>query len=394
MTIELYDLALREDRGEWVVGRVDTGVFVAVPVEGAEVIRLLRSGRSVADVSRELPDCDVADFVDGISDLGFVRARDGGPVDAEPPPRSTLTRLREEHVRWLRRPAVTGTACTATLAAVAWVLTHPADRPRVADLVATGSSGVAVLALAAATWMLLAVHELGHLAAARAYGAPGRIRLGTRLQFLVVQTDVSSTAALPLRARLFVYAAGTVAESAFFPLIVVIVAVARPAGLAGHLLGALVWTMLGGLAWELLVFMRTDVYYVLRDLTGCRDLSGDGWAYVRWLARRRRGDAPLDRLPRHERRAVRLFAVILVVGSAACLALGALVSVPATVRAALAVLHRLIHPASVAGFLDAALAGALGLAGLALWAFAWTRQHPDVVRRLRRRTRPREEVLT
>ncbi len=44
---------------------------------------------------------------------------------------------------------------------------------------------------AAIGWVLIALHELGHLATARAAGAPARISLGTRLQFLVAQTDVS-----------------------------------------------------------------------------------------------------------------------------------------------------------------------------------------------------------
>lgn len=91
------------------------------------------------------------------------------------------------------------------------------------------------------------------------------------------------------------------------------------------------------LPFQLLVFMRTDLYFVLQDLTGCRDLFGDGVAYTRYRARRllprrgRRTDEPDPSLglPAHERRAVRGYSVVLVVGTALCLAFFAAVTLPA-----------------------------------------------------------------
>lgn len=91
------------------------------------------------------------------------------------------------------------------------------------------------------------------------------------------------------------------------------------------------------LPFQLLVFMRTDLYFVLQDLTGCRDLFGDGVAYTRYRARRllprrgRRTDEPDPSLalPAHERWAVRGYSVVLVVGTALCLAFFAAVTLPA-----------------------------------------------------------------
>lgn len=76
--------------------------------------------------------------------------------------------------------------------------------------------------------------------------------------------------------------------------------------------------------------------YAIQDLTGCRDPYGDGLAYARYLFRRvvrspapggitGAGDASTW-LPSHERRAVRLYGVVLVAGTAACLTFTAAVT--------------------------------------------------------------------
>lgn len=97
------------------------------------------------------------------------------------------------------------------------------------------------------------------------------------------------------------------------------------------------------LPFQCMVFTRTDLYFVLQDLTGCRNLYGDGLAYARYLFRRavrsrRTGGTPgvgagdpSTRLPPHERRAVRLYSVVLVVGTVACLTFMAAVTLPADV---------------------------------------------------------------
>ena len=90
-----------------------------------------------------------------------------------------------------------------------------------------------------------------------------------------------------------------------------------------------------GLTLQLLIFMRTDVYFIVQDLTGSRNLYGDSAAYTRHLARRAvsvfRGGAaasPLADLADRERRIVKGYTVLLVAGTAICLSYAAIVLVP------------------------------------------------------------------
>ncbi|MFC1420636.1 DUF6879 family protein [Streptacidiphilus cavernicola] len=204
-------------------------------------------------------------------------------------------------------------------------------------------------------WELLLLHECAHLAVARAVGVPGRIRFGTRLQFLVLQTDISGIEFAPRRQRLTAYLAGMGFNLATAAVAVLLLA-AGPVGdhsLTRRLLSILVLWSLLPLTFELMVFLRTDVYFVLQDLTRCRDLYGDGRAYARYLAGaalrtvrrvgrsaagqalppRPQGDAvavpdPSLGLPAGERRAVRLYSAVLVLGCGVCLGVMAAFTLP------------------------------------------------------------------
>ena len=85
---------------------------------------------------------------------------------------------------------------------------------------------------------------------------------------------------------------------------------------------------------QLMVFMRTDLYFVLQDLSGCANLYADGSAYLRRRGRlllRRcgarpgrstvsgRSTGPAAHYPTAQRRAIRVYSAVLLAGTAVCL---------------------------------------------------------------------------
>ncbi|MBC9716713.1 hypothetical protein H9Y04_29685 [Streptomyces sp. TRM66268-LWL] len=386
-TVRLHPLACRSDRDEWIVGRMATGQFVALPEVGKRVIDLLQEGLSVPDVGVRLrqetgEDLDVREFVTALMDLEFVAEADGLPVPAAPPEPPPLSRVRPRHVRWTLHPALPVTAAVLVAAALV-LLGHRRDLSLDFRTLLWSSHGSLVIALhASAGWALLLLHETAHLLTARATGVPGHIGLGTRLQFLVLQTDISGIELAPRRHRLTAYLAGIAVNLTAFALAVLGAAAVQPGTLPHRVLLALALTALLPLPFQLMVFMRTDLYFVLQDLTGCRDLYGDGVAYAAYLGRRllRRpprpgspdGD-PSALLPRHERRAVRIYTVVLVVGTAACLAFLAAITLPADLTLLSGAASGLVSGHSAAATLDAA-AVLVFLGGLhILWAVTWLR---------------------
>ncbi|WP_393083067.1 hypothetical protein [Streptomyces sp. LN704] len=109
--VRLHRLDSRPDGDEWIVGRLATGRFVALPEVGKQALDLLGQGLGAAEVGRRLrettgDDIDVPDFVEALVDLGFVAEVDGRPTGSPPPPKPTFARIRPRHVRWVLSPVV------------------------------------------------------------------------------------------------------------------------------------------------------------------------------------------------------------------------------------------------------------------------------------------------
>ncbi|MFQ3563144.1 hypothetical protein QZN11_40940 [Streptomyces gramineus] len=337
----LHDLGIRRDRDEWIVGRMATRTFVALPAAGARAVELLGRGVSVAGTADLLraetgEELDVEDFVRDLAALGFVARIGDRPVPDAVPARASLPWLRPGAVRFALHPALAVLAVLLPLAAAGILVRRPDLVPCYRDLLWSPHGSLVLVTGALVGWALLFAHELAHLVTARAAGVPGRMRLGTRLQFLVMQTDISGIELAPRRHRLTAYLAGIALNLSVASALVPVLALTDAATTLHRVLAAVLLLALLPLPFQCMVFTRTDLYFVLQDVTGCRNLYGDGLAHARHRLRRllrvRRSAGTADPsagLPPHERRAVRLYSLVLVAGTAACLAFMAAVTLPA-----------------------------------------------------------------
>jgi putative peptide zinc metalloprotease protein len=390
--VRLRRLRERRDGDDWVIGRIETGDFISVPEVAHRVLELLRQGHAISDVTAMLraetgTTFAVMEFVTALDELGFVAAVDDLDRAASACLRPTLPWLRPGHVRWLLHPLAPSLAAGFAVAAAVMMALHPSLLPSYRMLVWSRHVGLVLAVNAAIAWTIIGIHELAHLAAARAAGVPARITLSTRLQFLAAQTDVSGVWAAPRRTRMTVYLAGMGIDICSAGACLLILGLAQPHGLARDLLAVAAAQTLLALPLQLMVFMRTDVYFVLQDLSGCANLYADGSAYLRYLAgcaarhaRRADGSAldPSRAYPPRQRRAIRAYSVILIVGTTACLAVEFAVSLPTLVvlitRAA----------SEIGGALPATIDGTSALAVLlawqCLWASRWWRRHQHQAR--------------
>lgn len=386
--VVFHPLSMRREGDSWVIGRIDTGDFVVVPPVAQRAITLLSDGRTIEEVATSLrqeagSDIAVSDFVVSLDGLGFLTAIDGQARDGPDPVRPSLPWLRPQHLRWLLHPALPWLVLGTIVAAVAMVTAQPEVLPRYHDLVWSRHSGLVLAGNAALVWALVWLHELGHLTTARAAGAPARLSLSTRLQFLAAQTDVSGVWAAARRTRLTVYLAGIAVNLVIAALCVLVAGFAHPHGLAHHLIAVVVLECVLGLPVELLIFMRTDVYFLVQDLAGCANLYADGSARVRYLAlriwniARRSGSLPCDpaqALPPRERRAVHAYSWLLLCGTAGCIATAVMFAVPAAIAL---IVHAIgeVASSSLVAKTDG-VAAIIACCGFQiLWLRTWWRHH-------------------
>jgi putative peptide zinc metalloprotease protein len=258
-------------------------------------------------------------------------------------------------------------------------------------LVWSRHTGLVLAVNAAIAWTLILAHEFAHLAAARATGAPARITLSTRLQFLTAQTDVSGVWGAPRRIRMTVYLAGMALNVCLAAACLLALVVAGPQGLARQLLCVVVAETALALAAQFMVFMRTDLYFVLQDLTRCANLYADGSAYLRYLARRVTGHGasqnpdPSQEYPPPRRRAVRVYSALLLVGTAVCFGVEVAVSLPALIT----LIARAVAEfgSTALGMLDGTVLLAVLASWQVLWCNRWWTRHQGQARSLTRKLR-------
>ena len=325
--ISLHDLVSRYDGEEWIVGRPDTGEFVGLPPEAITFLGVLHAGGTVADAKRRTDlahseDIDALDFISDLVGLGFVAAVDGECLAEEDPRPPSLPWLQPRHVSWLFRAPVMVAVAVFIVAGVT-VSVVSGSFPGYSAFFALPEPGLSFVLATAITMAVVALHEFCHLAAARAAGVHGWISLSTRLCFLVAQTSVPGLWVASRAVRLRVFLAGMIFDLTVFSACSVGMACSPRAGAAHHVLALTCLITLLGVIDQFMFFMRTDVYLVVQELTGCKNLFGDATDYLRYLAARRvRRSAsvrpsPLAELPARERRPVRFYAAVMVVGCAA-----------------------------------------------------------------------------
>src|SRR5699024_281752 len=153
-------------------------------------------------------------------------------------PGSHLPQLRPEDVQWLVRWPVLAVWIAVVVAALVtwWRQPHLLMAP--SDFFWTPYVGLAVFVNTVMFSAAASIHELMHLATARAYGAQSRIRFSTRLHHLVLQTDVTAMWALPRSARYRVFLAGMAWDSFLGASCTLLIAYAGLPPLANSLLAA------------------------------------------------------------------------------------------------------------------------------------------------------------
>ncbi|GAA3650306.1 hypothetical protein GCM10022224_011390 [Nonomuraea antimicrobica] len=302
MTVRLRPLSVvPEGDDEVLVGDPATGTFVAIPAVGGVVINALQDGATVEETARRAAEfagepVDVPAFVDALRELGFVEDPSDGTAQATaeataPEPageRAPVATAPIQGRRWLRgvradlaRPLFGRIAWTVyALAAgfnVVALLFVPGLRPDPAHDVFFADVGLSTILLYPMFLAVAALHECWHWLAARALGIPARFGVDRRMVFVVFETDLSQLWSVPRRRRYGPLLAGLAVDSLLLALSLALQWVTDLA-----LLPALAYVLVFQIAWQCMIFLRTDLYAVLVTWLRCKNL----WR-VQALLRRR-----------------------------------------------------------------------------------------------------------
>jgi putative peptide zinc metalloprotease protein len=295
---QLAALTVVADGDSFIVGSPRTAEYVEVPELGARIIEWLQQGLDVPECERRAAELagepvDVVDFLTVLADEGlfgeaYPQEPDDGSVAAGDPAGQLAGTVRERLGRLLFHPAAwTGYAIVA-LAGPVLLVTMPALRPSYRDGFPFSAQLLNILAVSLLGMAAVAVHEGAHVLATAAHGLRSSLSVSRRLYFLTFQADLTRLWSVPRRARYGPLLAGMTWDA-----VILAVALILEATLADQLgpvtvrlLRALVLLQFTALIAQALVFMRTDVYALLVNATGCTTLWATKGALLRRYLRR------------------------------------------------------------------------------------------------------------
>lgn len=293
--IEVRADVRRAEGGETIIGRRDTGVFLVIPTEAELILDELAARKTVSEAQAsfekrygESPDME--EFLGHLERKGIVSlasdSAEDTPAAAPPSVRFHFASFPEALARKLFDKTSIGVCLVIIAAALCALAVDPGLLPNWQALYFRRNMAVMTVVITALYYSAVCLHEMAHLVAARAVGVASRFGISHRLWFLVAQTDMSGLWAVPREKRYLPILAGPLVDATSASFLVVLLFGFRRGWwmLAGpvHLVArALLLIFILSLLWQCFLFVRTDLYYVVSNFFGCKNLLGDTEALLR-----------------------------------------------------------------------------------------------------------------
>jgi hypothetical protein len=375
--VALHVLTFLDEGAEVTVGCRDIDSYAVLPADGAALLQRLTEGVSAAEGAEWYHQTygetvDMADFIDTLTELGFVR-EPGDLPDAEP----------EGPVRWHRlgRAVFSPVSGLLALAVLIWSIVEmvrvPGLAPRYNDIFFSKSFVLDGMVMAFGQIPLLLLHEAAHALAGRRLGLRSKLSVGRRLYYAVFLTTLNGLVSIERRKRYLPMLAGVITDVMVTAVLVLAADAVRENGqmtVAGKLLTGIAYFTLLRILWQFLFYLETDLYYITITVLGCVDLhkAARRIAYNRMARLFGRKTPRYDESQFHprDRQVARWYSWLIIFGYTTSIGLLVLSAFPMVVLLG-RVFGRFLHPAqaTAAGLADSSgfLLLLLAQAGVLIW---------------------------
>jgi hypothetical protein len=327
-TLEFHELSFLYEGDHVLVGRPGIDSYAVLPLDGAKLLERMVAGSSSLDAAAWYAatygeSVDMASFVETIRELGFVR-----DLGAD---RETVTAEAVGLQRFARLLFAPAAFLGYALVFVAWLITIlrvPALAPNPRHVFFTRSLVLVQLLILFGQIPCLFLHESFHVLAGRRLGLSSRVGLGNRLWFIVVETRMPNLLSVPRRQRYLPFLVGMLADVLIVSTLGLLAYGMHDGGKVEQVIAAVALAMAFPVcvrfAYQFLLFLQTDIYFVITTALGCYDLHAASralvlnrmWRLLRHPERVRDGDAWTPR----DRQVARWYAPLFAIGAAVLLA--------------------------------------------------------------------------
>jgi putative peptide zinc metalloprotease protein len=289
--LKLVPIEVCKDKKRFIVEDIATGEFYEMPEVCIDAIHLIINGKALGEIEKELkeryPDEEIGlvDFACQLVELGLVEELDGVKVELD------VHKSKESlGFQWIspKLGQFFFNKVSMILYSILFVLniilliSHPELFPHYKDLFIFRLMVLNIPAWLVITIILLLIHEFGHILAVRAWDIPTKLGVGHRLFLVVLETDMSPVWKLPSKDRNVLYLAGICFDTVMlFLSLATQLLIPNVSGVFLGILHVVVLDTFIRMVYQCCIYMKTDLYYVIENSSGCYNLMENAQQLIR-----------------------------------------------------------------------------------------------------------------
>jgi putative peptide zinc metalloprotease protein len=381
--ITLHPLSFRKEKTNFIVENTRIGEFYEMTAICVDALKMLQAKVGLKEIEEILSqqyteeDIDLIDFTNQLIELDIVSEVDGVELNRDLKDQSDLG------FHWI--PATLGKLffnryttimyfCMLISSLLIFIF-NPDLIPHYKDIFVFDLMIQNVLVIISITIVLVIVHEMGHVLAIRAENLHTQLEIGHRLFFAVLETDLTQAWKLPPSKRNKLFLAGMYIDILVIFISLIFSLWLKSNSLFVGILGIVIFNTIIRMIYQFCIYMKTDVYYIIENITGCYNLMENGRNYLsNWLPFFNK-DSTTESFPGEEK-AVRKFAFFYLTGVIITIAIIAYYYIPQLVFAVNQfMLPGFSHPISSLRFWDSAVFLLQIILVLGLLLYSWSKKY-------------------
>ncbi|MBO0960614.1 hypothetical protein J1P26_12990 [Neobacillus sp. MM2021_6] len=275
----LAPLNIRKDKKNYIIEDIDSGEFYEMPEVCVEAINLITVGKHLGDIEKKLKDkypnddVDLLDFAEQLLELQLIEEIDGVKVERQVQQKEPLgfSSISPKVGKFFFNKISYLLYLSLLVVNIILVIVKPSLFPHYKDIFVFDIMVLNVVVWMTISFILVLIHEFGHILAMRAHNLPTKLGIGHRLFFVVFETDMSSIWRLPSKDRNVLFLAGLCFDTVIL-FIALICQLIFPNGISLSLTTLAVFDIFTRIVFQCCIYMKTDLYFVFENVSGCYNL--------------------------------------------------------------------------------------------------------------------------
>jgi hypothetical protein len=378
--LKLVPLQIRKDKKNFIVEDLSSGEFYEMPDVCIEAINMIQNDVLLSKIEQQLKqkypldEVDLLDFSEQLLDLGLIKEIDGAELQSGKNGRQDLGYewISPKVGKFFFNKFTMILFLLFFIASITLLISHPNLFPRYKDIFIFKLMLVNIPVWMVLTFILVLIHEFGHILAVRSYNLPTKLEIGHRLFFVVLETDMSSVWKLDSKDRNKLYCAGLCFDTVMlFIALIGQLAFPKTQLLFHGILRMIVLDTFIRVVYQLCIYMKTDLYYVFENCTGCYNLMEN----AQQLFKRRFKISADDDIFESERKTVFKYAIFYIMGVMITILLYIAFYIPQLLYSFKKILPGFQNPISSLAFWDSTVFTAQVLIGFMLLVHSWMKKY-------------------